>query len=128
MQVDIIITGFDLKLQNLYLLQSLFRTLQKVSNISNMNKHIALQVIYFKGYNFSSYLLYWIMIIEIRNESLLALKPISYISFFENFYINLIKKRLPTKKCNISHRSHMVNIKCFFCEKCIFMLKCRLRL
>ena len=52
----------------------------------------------------------------------------SYISCFENFYINLIKKRLPTKKCNISHRSHMVNIKCFFCEKCIFMLKCRLRL
>ena len=54
MQVDIIITGFDLKLQNLYLLQSLFRNFQKVSNIIKMNKHIALQVIYFKGYNFSS--------------------------------------------------------------------------
>ena len=53
------------------------------------------------------------MIIELRNKSLSALKQISYISFFESFYINLIKKRLPTKKCNISHRSHMVNIKCF---------------
>ena len=63
-----------------------------------------------------------------RNKSLSPLRTISYISFFESFYINLIKKRLPTKKCNISHRSHMVNIKCFFCEKCIFMLKCRLRL